>query len=488
MSRVLSFRSRETWLLSLLLCLVVTALACGAWWLNVYTIHWDADFIGLGANQIDAKVYWRGGQRLQAGEPLYTTGMVGRLPFTYPPFAGILFVLLAGMSFETVRIVVECLTIAALIVVILVGFHERGNKLTPVIIYTACALAVGAHLLHPIRGTIFFGQINIFLMALVATSFTRKDHGWYSGIGVGLATGLKLTPGFFMIVLLIQRRWAAFCGSVAAVLSTIAIAWILLPEDSWDFWTRAMWDSSRIGSFENIDDQSIKAVVFRLLGNNSPWWYLCEALVLALVVAALVMLRTTNNNTAMMALGGWGACLLSPFSWHHHYVWVVPLTVVLVDAILRYSSEHRYARALPAAAAIVLLWCLTGLWIYRFPDNERAKMGIPALNNLHPDQYELVQGVYVWTGIAIMVIAIAWGCGAMIVSRRRSTQDPTLSQSSPQGDHGTPREYVAECPPAPPLLRTGQDGVGKTDPLIGREVGRSILHPVPIDVPTDPQQ
>ncbi|WP_276879055.1 hypothetical protein [Lawsonella clevelandensis] len=55
---------------------------------------------------------------------------------------------------------------------------------------------------------------------------------------------------------------------------------------------------------------------------------------LILIVATLWYAAYLRNNTLMMALGRLGACLLSPFSWHHHYVWIVPLLLVMVDALV----------------------------------------------------------------------------------------------------------------------------------------------------------
>ena len=68
-----------------------------------------------------------------------------------------------------------------------------------------------AFTLEPFRQTLSFGQINIYLGLLVLVDLLvlgRRGSKW-TGIGIGLATAIKLTPGIFIIYLLVVGRWRA---------------------------------------------------------------------------------------------------------------------------------------------------------------------------------------------------------------------------------------------------------------------------------------
>src|SRR5207342_2682077 len=69
-------------------------------------------------------------------------------------------------------------------------------------------LCTGALLwLEPVRSTIALGQVGLLLLAVVVVDLLplQGPRRW-SGVGVGLAAGIKLTPLFFIPFLLITGR------------------------------------------------------------------------------------------------------------------------------------------------------------------------------------------------------------------------------------------------------------------------------------------
>jgi Glycosyltransferase family 87 len=56
------------------------------------------------------------------------------------------------------------------------------------------AVVAAGFLLEPVYHTLYLGQVNLFLMALVMTDISRVARGRTAGIGVGLAAAIKLTP------------------------------------------------------------------------------------------------------------------------------------------------------------------------------------------------------------------------------------------------------------------------------------------------------
>ncbi|GAA2858475.1 hypothetical protein GCM10020220_054560 [Nonomuraea rubra] len=163
---------------------------------------------------VDLDVYRTGGQMLLEGRPVYdyVTPAPQLLPFTYPPIAAMLAVLLAGMSWETAQWVWTAGIFVALAVTVGFSFRrllERQDlrKYAP---WLFALLMVVCTYLMPIRDQVRFGQVDILLVALCLADCVAKRPWWPRGFLIGLATAVKLTPGVFLIYLLVTRQWRTF--------------------------------------------------------------------------------------------------------------------------------------------------------------------------------------------------------------------------------------------------------------------------------------
>ena len=261
----------------------------------------------------DLKVYLLGGQQVKEGLPLYAGDLLPGLPFTYPPFAGVVFSWLPetptlGLAWK----------IASAVVLALVVWGSSSSK-KPVVPLTAFFLLCT----EPVQGTLYFGQVNLLLMGLVCLDFLPKNR--LPGIGTGLAAGIKLTPAFFILLMAYQRRWGAVFVCAFTFICTVAAGMEVV--DAPDFWTHAIFHTDRIGVDDNPGAQSIRQVLARA-GVYSPivWLALCAA------VTALALLACRRAPTPLaISLIGMTACLVSPFSWYHHWVWIVPFGVFIFE-------------------------------------------------------------------------------------------------------------------------------------------------------------
>ena len=61
--------------------------------------------------------------------------------------------------------------------------------------------------LEPIRTTLVIDQINIVLLALVTWDLLRTKQSRWTGVGIGIAAGIKLTPLIFIPYLLLTKRF-----------------------------------------------------------------------------------------------------------------------------------------------------------------------------------------------------------------------------------------------------------------------------------------
>ncbi|MFF2848700.1 glycosyltransferase 87 family protein [Streptomyces sp. NPDC058001] len=306
--------------------------------------------------------YW-----VHDGGSLYDFVVPGtRYGFTYPPFAAVCMLPMAWVNWPLAVMVSVALNVAASAAVLywLVWPVIRRQAWCG---WFAVVLAVCLFLLlEPVHDTFTFGQVNLILLALVladvrllSTRFAR-----YAGIGIGVAAAVKLTPVVFIgYLLLTRRRRAALVAASVAVGGTVLAAWADLDASRY-YWTKALWDTTRVGDLTYVSNQSWQGVVARYFDPSHPSravWAVGVAVLLA-VWARRVRAAGRDDRTGV-ALTGLLACLISPITWVHHLVWAVPALIALTEAGLR--QPRRRGLLLAAAGAHVLL-CSSLVWLWRF--------------------------------------------------------------------------------------------------------------------------
>ena len=281
--------------------------------------------------QIDAAVYRDGGIAVRTQPAMLYSLALGaaKLPFTYTPFAALLFAAGSGTSFATWQVGLAGLTIGLLPVVAYFSLGLAGRP--PGLERAAAAFAIAAVglWLEPVAMTLFFGQINLVLLALVLGDLARPDRFKVKGIGIGLAAGIKLTPLIFIPYLLFTRRVRTAAVSALTFAVTAGLGFALLPHASAVYWGGKI---IRPGSKPfHLPNQSLNGVILRLTdaGTNAPTYWLGAAVLVGIAGLATAILASRRGHELL----GLVACvatglLVSPVSWTHHYVYVVPALVL----------------------------------------------------------------------------------------------------------------------------------------------------------------
>ncbi len=274
--------------------------------------------------------------------------------FTYPPFAALLFSPLVATSWP-VAIALGLLVNAAMVALLLrrLGWPEirarRWHRPTALVVATC-----GIMLFEPVRDTFSYGQVNLVLLVLVLADERLLARGSrYAGIGIGLAAAVKLTPGIFLLYLVVagKRRAAAVAAGTAA--AATALAALIAPGASRVFWTDALWDTERVGKLAYVSNQSLRGVLARLdVPHASAWWLGLVAVVLAVWAVRARRAAAAGDHLTGFALTGIAGCLVSPVTWVHHLVWVLPALVLL-------------ARRRPVLTAVgYVLLCSSVVWLW----------------------------------------------------------------------------------------------------------------------------
>jgi alpha-1,2-mannosyltransferase len=386
-----------------------------------HTDEWVYRAAGLVVRQHPADLY-----RVLLGEK-----GASQLPFTYPPFAALVFVLGTPFSFGVWQTVLVVINVALLPVILFISLRVCGRGgITGAAL--AFALAAVALWLEPVYMTLYFGQINLILLVLVIADLALPDSCKWKGIGIGIAAGLKLTPLIFIPFLLGSRRVRAGLVALLSFAVTVVIGFLALPAASRDFWTGSL--ASR-GDYK-LQNQSINGVLERLFPSHPAAHTLWLALAFAVAVAGLaaaVIASGRGLELLAIVLTGLTGLLISPISWSHHWVWaVVPaLALMAAGAGRRTTGTGDLAAVRPrdwiargAGAAVILI--LFGEWPRRTPVGHVIEWLPSGLLRIAPHDYGreyswhggllLLGNLYVITG----AVALAGAAGYLWVTRARS--------------------------------------------------------------------
>jgi alpha-1,2-mannosyltransferase len=279
---------------------------------------------------VDLEVYRHAGSVLLANGNFYD--LPGPLQFLYPPLAAVLAVPLALLPATVVQLGWTAAGALAL-VAILHRFGLNGWLLS-------LASAVVVCVVEPVVQTLAFGQLGIFLVALVVLDLVPGPRVFQrrvlpEGLLTGIATAVKLTPAIFVAYLLVVRKFRAFWVAAISGLGVTLISAAIVPAASYEFWIRLAHGDTGLGhSFIYYTNQSVMADIVRVFGlGRTPaivGLAVSAAVAVAGIWAAMLWHRLGDIGLAINLCGVAGL-LASPVSWLHHFVWVVPLAMSLLE-------------------------------------------------------------------------------------------------------------------------------------------------------------
>jgi alpha-1,2-mannosyltransferase len=390
-------RAVPWWLIGGAVVATSVVLAAIALFVFRHNDYWNARWM------VDLTVYLASGDTIRGGGSLYDMVVVsplyGPMPYVYPPFTALLFfVPLSLFTASAASFVWNTASLVALGAAVWLTLGIAGVRDRRVKFGLAILFLVLATWLLPMRVLLVAGQINTFLLVLVLLDFRKPSHR-FQGIGVGIAAGLKVTPLIFIAYLLITRRFAAARNAAIAFAATVAAGFAVMPGASLTYWGGLVFHSSRVADPFDTPNQSLSGMMARIFhsGHFQNWWFLVLAVVavFGLTVGAYAYRRRADflGMTATAITG----LLISPVSWEHHWVYVIPLLIWL--AVWAYRE-----RSVPVALG-------TGLLVAVFTIRTFSLVGIqespPAPMDLAAWQ-QLVASAFPAAGLALLIFGPFW--------------------------------------------------------------------------------
>jgi alpha-1,2-mannosyltransferase len=233
------------------------------------------------------------------------------------------------------------------------------------------------------------GQIGALLMLAVLWA-VYSNRWWVSGLLVGLATGMKLTPAVAGLYLAAARRWKAVAFSAMVFGATVVLSIAVGGAQARFYFTDLLGNADRVGVVDTPMNQSLRGVIGYLTGHDTGYGPL---LLVAVVVTAALSLVAWQRIGADDPLGRivvvmiFGL-LISPISWTHHWVWVLPLVMWLVLGAWRRRTRF-------VGWAWVVVTYLGSPWVVTFATDKGSLGG-------RPWYAELAGSLYVLAAVATL--------------------------------------------------------------------------------------
>jgi len=321
-------------------------------------------------HQLDFDIYRMGATQV-TGRHLYSArvripGMHGPgMRFTYPPFAALLFCPFTWLSVSGGQFGWAIFNVVVLAAIAGVTLHVLRPDWSYRRIGAIVAIALFPALrLSPALLTLDLGQVNLLIALLVLADLTCvvgvRSRALPRGVLVGIAAAVKLTPLIFIPFLLLTRQFRAACTALGTFLLCSLGAALIAPHSSELYWTRDVFDSRRSGNLMYISDQNAHSALQRILG-APPSPLLAGALTLALAAAGLAVATWAYRASSPMLgilLCATTGLMVSPITWSHHYVWVLP-----VIGWLALGADRPRGGLWWALGVAILFWAAPIWWI-----------------------------------------------------------------------------------------------------------------------------
>lgn len=300
-------------------------------------------------------------------------------PFIYTPAALLLFGPLQWLEpLAASRLMVGLSILAAAVMALfLVRTLDLGSSRR-----VAWACGLYALVFVPLYETIGLGQVNLLLALLLLGTwhvYRNNRAPVAGGLAAALVVFLKLHLGILLLPAFLRRRVSLLVASAVSLVAGIGLSAAVLPSNIWGEWIHHVVRASSIvrlppgvPPIEVTRNLSIAGMTARVLAPRQyaplvdvPPWMISTvpSLLCGLVLAwtAVVLWRssrvahTPERADAEICLAIATAFEVSPLSWGHHLVFLLPVLLLLLRHGVLGQESSRTTRAVLALSLFLLL-------------------------------------------------------------------------------------------------------------------------------------
>jgi alpha-1,2-mannosyltransferase len=223
---------------------------------------------------------------------------------------------------------------------------------------------------------------------------------------------IKLIPLIFVVFIVWSRQRRMLITFLVTCLVCAALPFVAIPGIARDYMAQWLLHADQPGRTYPVPltNQSLHAVAMRALGPAplpvEALWIVLSMAVIGLLLLALAGLRRSDAALAVcyVALAG---LLISPVSWSHHWVWMVPLTTAALCQFRRFPL-------LVAGVSLTLLVMFGEPWFLERGADLRPDSPLRDVIWAHG---------FIVGGLAVLLIAAGYGVRELRRERARPTEE-----------------------------------------------------------------
>ena len=264
---------------------------------------------------------------LEGRSPYILSG--GFTPFLYPPFALLIFI-----PFTLFPLVVAeklWLTVSLILFYTSIYFLFRLSQIKKFSLEGILLLTI-SNLAFPVKFSLGMGQINMVLLFLLSLSLlllSRKEDT-KSGFLLGILILTKLFSPFLILWAVLLRRWQVILSLFISVVVLIAITAIVLTPSLYLYYAIHVLPGLVLSSPVIYYNQSLSGFFLRFMGLGNivhVCIFFCQ-IAIALVSMGYVIRNKRKNPILSFSLFLTMSLLLSPLSWQHYFVLLLPCYII----------------------------------------------------------------------------------------------------------------------------------------------------------------
>ena len=328
-----------------------------------YVIRWTVltyltaprQFLDLSVYRLGVQAWWHG-QNMYGVLPPDSQG--NHLPFLYPPFAAALFTPFALLSWHQVIGGMLLLSLLSLLVTIYLTamriWPDGGVRGTILVTAVTLPLSLKA---EPVWDTIWYGEINLVLMALVALDCLTPHPKWPRGLLIGIAAAVKLTPAVFILFFLLRKDFRTSVTIVISGAVATGIGFLTSWQGSMSYWFGSNSALHGVSGTGFIGNQSIDGALGRWglpHHTQKELWLAAVAVVGVASILAIIKAHRRDNAPLAMVITAMFGLVASPTSWGHYWIYAVPAIMVMVAVAIQRQHIGWLIAAIAASLVVAI--------------------------------------------------------------------------------------------------------------------------------------
>lgn len=274
----------------------------------------------------DLTAYFDAGIRLAQGQDLYAADFDlqrNQLIYIYPPLLAFAFVFVKGyistwwiwFSYS-----VLCWFMGLKIVLQELKLQLKSMIQTRVwwVVFISSLIVF-----LPVQVHLAWGQVQLLLLLIISLAWLelRRGHEHRAGLGLGFAIAIKIYPAFFLVPLIVARRWRVLTVALLTASLLFLLSFALIGDQQTVLYVQRMLPAINALSQGRPDTHSLSTTLLLLFGDTALIRAIGTAFRVVIgCITVLACIRWRISASGLLALGIPFFLLTTPLIWTHYFV------------------------------------------------------------------------------------------------------------------------------------------------------------------------